>query len=107
MPDIHTIRLRHPWTYQLRDGMVHWSRGFNWPAGLTPREVVWLVIEPLPADARVEFNGQILSADNTPGRFNVTSRIAEYNRLIISVSDPTGATESKCPLEVKLEIDEG
>ena len=107
MPDMHTIRLRHPWTCELHDGMAHWSRGFNWPAGLTPREVVWLVIDPLPADARVELNGQPLSAAEVPGRFNVTSLIGEYNRVIIQLSESTGATKSECPLDVKLEIDEG
>ena len=107
MPDIHTIRLRHPWTCELAGPLAVWSRSFNWPAGLTPREVVWLVIEPLPADASVEVNGQSLAAGEAPGRFDITGLTAKSNRLSITLSDTTGAQETSCPLEVRLEIDEG
>jgi hypothetical protein len=107
MPDIHTIRLRHPWACELEGALAIWSRPFNWPAGLVAREVVWLVIDTLPAEARVEFNGQSLTADEASGRFDVTPLIAEHNRLSITVTDPTGAKENRCPLDVRLEIDEG
>ena len=104
---MHTIRLRHPWTCELAGALAVWSRHFNWSAGLTPREVVHLVIEPLPADASVEVNGQSLAASEPPGRFDITELLAESNRLSITLADTTGAQESDCPLEVRLEIDEG
>ena len=104
---MHTIRLRHPWTCELTGTLAVWSRSFNWPAGLTPREVVWLVIEPLPPDARILVNGQSLAAGEVPGRFDVTELIAESNRLSIALADATGAQENRCPLDVRLEIDEG
>ncbi len=104
---MHTIRLRHPWTCELTGPLAVWSRNFNWPAGLTPREVVWLVIEPLPADASVQVNGQSLATGEAPGRFDITGLMAESNRLSIQLADTTGAQENHCPLEVRLEIDEG
>ena len=107
MPDIHTIRLRHPWACELTGALAVWSRNFNWPAGLTPREVVHLVIEPLPADASVEVNGQSLAAGAAPGRFDITGLMAESNRLSITLADTTGAQENCCPLDVRVEIDEG
>lgn len=100
MPDIHTIRLREPWKSELRGGQTVWTRNFNWPAGLTAREVVWLVIENLPASTGVEVNSQQLIADS-PGKFNITKLIAESNR--IAIATPTAA----CPFDVRLEIDEG
>ena len=102
MPDIHTIRLRQPWTCELAGGRAVWTRSFNWPAGLTPREVVWLVIEPLPAAAGVQVNGQALAAA-APGRFDITHLIAEKNRIAITLDDAT----DQCQLDVRLEIDEG
>ncbi len=99
MPDIHSIRLREPWQCEPREGGVCWSRTFNWPAGLTPREKVWVVIEPLPADARVTLNGQQLTGD-----LEVTSLIAMHNRLEIEVP-AVGAAE--LPFAVRLDIDEG
>lgn len=104
---MHTIRLRHPWTCGLTGALAVWSRPFNWPAGLVAREVVWLVIEPLSADASVEVNGQLLADGATPGRFDITRLISEYNQLSITLSETTGAKENRCPLDVRLEIDEG
>jgi hypothetical protein len=104
---MHTIRLRHPWTCELRGELAVWTRPFNWPAGLVAREVAWLVIEPLEAESLVEVNGQSLTAETASGRFDITSLIQEYNRLAITVTDPTGAEENRCPLDVRLEIDEG
>jgi hypothetical protein len=103
MPDIHTIRLRQPWTRELAGGQAVWKRSFNWPAGLTAREVVWLVIEPLPTAASVQVNQQQLSAA-APGRFNITRLIAESNRIAITLADASG---DNCPFDVRLEIDEG
>jgi hypothetical protein len=99
MPDIHSIRLREPWTCEPRGEGFCWSRKFNWPAGLTPRERVWVIIEPLPTDTVVSLNGQELADD-----LEVTKLIEPYNRLDIQVPGPK--TES-VPFQVKLDIDEG
>jgi len=104
---MHTIRLRHPWTCELDGGLAVWTRNFNWPAGLVAREVVWLVIDPLTAEACVEVNGQSLTVETASTRFDITALITEFNRLSITLSDPTGAEENRCPMDVRLEIDEG
>ncbi len=106
MPDIHTIRLRHPWTCEVVDGRAVWSRGFNWPAGLVAREVVWLVIEPPPTEATIRVNDQPLVASDLPGRFDITSLIVEFNRVTITLADSTGNVDSCCPWDVRLEIKE-
>jgi hypothetical protein len=99
MPDIHSIRLREPWSCEPRGEDVCWIRTFNWPAGLTPRERVWVIVEPLPPNAQVTLNGQQLSGD-----LEVTKLIEPFNRLEIELSGPTG----KCvPFAVRLDIDEG
>ena len=105
MPDIHTIRLRHPWKCELDGALAVWRRPFNWPAGLVAREAVWLVIDPLPTDTRVELNGQLL-VDPASNRFDITSLVSDHNRLSITLTDPDGAKENRCPLDVRLEIDE-
>ena len=99
MPDIHSIRLREPWQCEPRDGGVCWVRTFNWPAGLTPREKVWVIIEPLPEGARVSLNGQELAGD-----LEVTQLIALHNRLEIEVP---GSRAGELPFAVRLDIDEG
>lgn len=99
MPDIHSIRLREPWTSEPRGECVCWIRTFNWPAGLTPREKVWVVIDELPKDARVSLNGQALS-----GNLEITKLIGLTNRLEIELPD-NGAGEF--PFQVRLDIDEG
>ncbi len=103
MPDMHTIRLRRPWTHERAGGQTVWKRSFNWPAGLTPREVVWLVIEGLPATANVQVNSEHIVPD-TPGKFDITKLIAESNRIAITLAD---YGTDQCPFEVRLEIDEG
>ena len=99
MPDIHSIHLREPWQCEPREGGVCWVRTFNWPAGLTPREKVWVVIEPLPDDARVSLNGQELTGD-----LEVTRLIALHNRLEIELP---GGGAGELPFSVRLDIDEG
>jgi hypothetical protein len=99
MPDIHSIRLREPWQCEPREDGVSWVRTFNWPAGLTPREKVWVVIEPLPAGARVSLNGQELAGD-----LEVTRLIEMHNRLEIELP---GAAAGELPFSVRLDIDEG
>ena len=106
MPDIHTIRLRHPWQCEPCAAGVRWSRSFNWPAGLTPREIARLVIEELPKDAVVRLSGKPLVAD-ADGRFDITRLLAEFNRLTIEVGDSFSTGGTECPLDVRLEIVEG
>lgn len=99
MPDIYSIRLREPWTCEPRAEGVCWSRAFNWPAGLTPREKVWIVVEYLPEDARVSLNGQLLT-----GNLEITRLIGLKNRLEIEL--PSGGA-GEFPFQVRLDIDEG
>jgi len=102
MPDIHTIRLRHPWKCDVQEGRVRWARSFNWPAGLTPRERVALVIEGLPVGARVTFNGEELVDE-----FDVTGMIQLHNRITIEYATAQEPEDLSFPCEVRLDIDEG
>ncbi len=104
MPDIHSIRLREPWKCEPRCEGVLWTRKFNWPAGLTRREKVWVIIENLPSEARVLFNGQALNGQELNGDFEVTGLIAMHNRLEIELP---GGNAEKFPCQVRLDIDEG
>jgi len=106
MSDIHTIRLRHPWQHEPCELGTRWLRSFNWPAGLVAREIAKLVIEPLPGSAVVRFNGQTLVAEAN-GQFDITSLLAEHNRITLELSDPSSPGETNCPLDVRLEIVEG
>lgn len=99
MPDIHSIRLREPWDCEPCGEGVCWIRTFNWPAGLTPRERVWVIIKPLPEGAVVTLNGQKLVGD-----LEVTKLIEPYNRLEIEVLGPKAES---VPFAVRLDIDEG
>lgn len=106
MPDIHTIRLKHPWQCEPCAAGARWLRSFNWPAGLTPREAVRLVIDGLPEGAAVWLSGKPLAGD-ADGRFDVTRLIADFNELAIEVGDSPPAGETECPWDVWLEIVEG
>lgn len=99
MPDIHSIRLREPWQCEPCGQGALWVRTFNWPAGLTRREKVWIVIEPRPEGAQISLNGQRLS-----DTLEVTHLLALYNRLEIEL--PV-ATAGELPFAVRLDIDEG
>ena len=104
--DIHTIRLRHPWQCEPSEVGTRWLRSFNWPAGLTPRELARLVVEGLPASAAVELNGMRLAA-TADEQFDITALLGPTNRLAIEVSDPAAANNGDCPFDVRLEIVEG
>lgn len=99
MPDIHSIQLREPWQCESCGAGVLWSRKFNWPAGLTPREKVWVVVDPLPADARVSLNGQLLTGD-----LEITRLVGLTNRVEIEL--PNGRA-GELPFAVRIDIDEG
>jgi hypothetical protein len=103
---MHTIRLRHPWQCEPSATGVCWSRFFNWPAGIQPREKARLVIEGMPDSATVALRGKPLTAGR-PGEFDVTESLSLHNRLTICLADgtPTGGTE--CPFDVRLDIFEG
>ena len=103
---MHTIRLRHPWQCEPRGEGCCWVRSFNWPAGLLPQEVAWLVIEALPAGAVVALSGKQLVAMST-GRFDISESIASYNQITIEVPDVSPSEETECPWDVRLEIVEG
>ena len=100
---MHSIRLRHPWQCESTQDGVCWSRSFNWPAGIGPRESAWLVIEGLPALATVALSGKPLTGDES-GRFEVTELLALHNRLTIEIPDGTLTDETECPYNVRLEI---
>ena len=103
MPDIHTIRLRHPWQCEPCELGTRWLRAFNWPAGLVAGEIARLVIDQLPTSAVVQLNDQTLSAEAV-GQFDITPLIAEHNRISLELSGNASPDETNCPLEVRLEI---
>ncbi len=106
MPDIHTIRLRHPWQCEPCAAGARWVRPFNWPAGLTPREIVWLVIDPVPMAATVLLSGKPLVAE-VNGRFEITRLLIEFNTLAIEIPEDFSPEKTACPFDVRLEIVEG
>ncbi len=104
---MHSIRLREPWESEPVDGdsgRVRLCRRFGRPTGLGPSDVVWLVVEGAASPGVVAINGRLLgeAGPGTPVRFDVTSELAERNRVTIEVDLPTAGP----PLgEVRLEID--
>lgn len=100
---MHSIRLRHPWDFEQRDGRNSWKRKFNWPAGNAAGESVFLVVEPHPAQAAIVLNDKALEGQEETGRFAVTNLLAEFNRLEI-ILPAEEFKDSKFPLHVQLEI---
>ena len=100
---MHSIRLRHPWQCEpIAEGCC-WSRSFNWPAGRTSGEAIWLVVERLPDQAIVQLGGEPLTLD-AQGRVDVTQSLAPVNRLTIELVDPAPEVPLECPFDVRLEI---
>lgn len=99
MPDIHSIRLREPWQCEPCGEGVRWERKFNWPAGLTPRERVWIVVDGLPENASVSLNGALLSGD-----LEVTKLISLNNKIEIELRN---GSAGELPFQVRIDIDEG
>ncbi len=106
MLDIHTIRLRHPWQCEPCDQGTLWLRPFNWPAGLTPREIARLVIDGLPEGAVVRLSGKPILAE-AERWFDITRLLVEFNTLTIETNDAYSSSEAECPFDVRLEIVEG
>ena len=102
---MHTIHLRHPWQCEPHGQGCCWLRSFNWPAGLSSREVAWLVVEPCPVSAVVSLSGKPLISDEI-GRFDISPLLAEYNQLTIELNDSAPTDDTECPLDVRLEISE-
>jgi hypothetical protein len=97
----HTIRLRDPWQCEpIASGGTRWSRAFHRPTGLTERESVWLVISG--ETAAVWLGDQLLTAsgDEQGIRVDITSRLANHNRLTVEVP----RADEKRSFEVCLEI---
>ncbi len=103
MPDIHSIRLRHPWQRESLGERIRWSRSFNWPAGLTPTETARIVIDNLLPTAAVSLNGASLAVEQT-GTFDVTELLNPSNQLAIELVDSLASHNVECPFDVRLEI---
>ncbi len=100
---MHSIRLRDPWeTEPARgdSGRVRLGRRFGRPTGLGPSDVVWLVVEGAAPSGVVTLNGSPLG--EAPGRFDVTTELAERNHVTIEVDLPDAGPPR---FEVRLEID--
>jgi len=100
-------------------GRVRYVRVFHAPPGLVPEERVWLVVEPQRTLARVAMAEEMLgtvAATGSRGRWDITHRLSETNRLEIFVDHPAlenGQIAMGDPVqpgglvgEVRLEIEE-
>src|SRR5207248_10704156 len=80
-------------------GRVRYTRHFNCPTGLEPRDRVWLVLEGVDARGEVVLNSARLgpvSGFLSPARFDVTSILQPRNELAVDVElPPLPATEER------------
>ena len=100
---MHSIHLRHPWQSEVQAGTVVWSRAFNWPAKLDVGEVVQLVVEKVPASARVMLNDHELGAASQI-RYDVTSLLVARNEVKISIAESESMPDERFPYQVRLNI---
>lgn len=101
---MHTIRLRDPWTVDFQADHAIYRRHFNRPTGLTPGDVVRLVIEQLADGARVTFNNQSLASDGA-AIWEITPWLLPRNAVQVSIASET--LPAAPPFgEVRLEISE-
>ncbi|MEM8944617.1 MAG: hypothetical protein AAGD11_05480 [Planctomycetota bacterium] len=100
---MHSIHLRHPWQCESVGDVIVWSRKFNWPAELDASEAVQLVVEKLPALARVTLNDSELGTASSV-RFDVTSLLASHNSVTISLAGDDSIPTERFPYEVRLDI---
>lgn len=110
----HRIRLQAAWRPS-PDGAA-WTRSFGRPAGVGPRDRVWLVIER-PAASAAALNGRSLPppvAGAAAWRQEVTADLRERNELRLDFAAPAiaGAGRHRAPLPeplgvVALEIETG
>jgi hypothetical protein len=81
-------------------GRVRYTRHFNRPTGLEPREKVWLVVEGADARGDVQLNGQALGEVRgyaLPASFDFTTLIAPRNELVIDVELPPPDASDAAP----------
>lgn len=72
-------------------GRVRYRRIFHRPTGLDSGERVFLVVEPAISEACITLKGAlvgIMNAGEPAGRFEITDRLEEDNRLEIIVDHP-------------------
>ena len=101
---MHTIRLREPWTVESQSGCVIYRRYFNRPTGLTPDDVVCLVIEQLVDEAKVSFNSQSLACGG-PTSWDITHWLLLRNAVEVSIASEA-VPARRAFGEVRLEISE-
>lgn len=69
-------------------GRVRYERTFHWTAPRADGEELWLVFAGVDAAAQVVLNGEPLGrveGRSTPYRFEIASRLAAQNRLIVEI----------------------
>lgn len=102
-------------------GRVCYRRTFQMPTGLDEGQRVWLVVEPPRSRGTVTLGGEplgFLGEGDPPGRYDITLRLREHNRLEIVVEHPalddarasnddeTAQSPGGLVGEVRLEIEE-
>ena len=73
-------------------GRVRYVRTFNKPTGLDSGERVFLVVEAPRSEACVMWKKELLGfvhAGEPPGRFEITDRLEDHNRIEIFVDHPS------------------
>ncbi|MEO2049197.1 MAG: hypothetical protein ABGX16_21775 [Pirellulales bacterium] len=98
---MHTIRLRDPWQHQpAKSGGTRWTRTFHRPTGISKQEKVWLVISD--STVPVWLGDQLLTADGIGqgGRYDITTLLANFNRLAIEVLEATDQRSFEVCLEI-------
>lgn len=105
--NVHRIRLRAPWRQEpLETGAMRWTRSFHRPTNLALTQPVWLVVAAA-RDGVVQLNGHVLGplSVSSEARFEVASRLAVSNRLVLESGGPgPQAMPPQPPAEVWLEI---
>lgn len=90
MSQPHVIRLRGPWACEVSGQGVRYSRRFNCPTNLEPRDRVWLTFEGGSHPASVRLNDHPLGqlAAGKPAQFDVTNQLVSHNVLAVDVAEP-------------------
>ena len=114
MPSVHTIRLRHPWRYELLSGRIRFNRRFNRPTGIHGGADVDLVIDGPGALGQVYLNGVRLGETAAKGgvvRFRINEILQLNNELRVELEQldsgeipSTDESREKTLGDVRLEI---
>lgn len=76
-------------------GRVRYTRGFGMPTGIEPEQRIELVIEQVDAFGEVRLNGEPLGPVSLEvTRFDVSTRLALRNELVVEVELPRQSRES-------------